>query len=429
MRIGYLMQAGVPDIRGRSSSGPANHVLQVCRELVNLGHQVRLIAHLEGRIWKTDDLLNYHPVTIPSLDQGPFRLAERVVRRTQSELRIPYLAFFDNLRFAAACCKELKGYDLLYERMGWMGGGGSRAASRLGVPHVLELNGDHLLEHEMLGIAPSGLQRRLSISLMSNVIRKAAHTVATGEGWRRRHLENWKVDPSRVSVIQNGSAVVDLLPRDELRCFGSSAGPGRPLELIYVGAFDPWQNLPLLLRAVSSALASGSDIRLTMAGAGVLREELEKLSTDLHLERHITFTGHLPMSELLGCLRKADVGVSPYTGRQEFTGLKQLDYKGAGLATIATGIPGQPSLIEHGHTGVIVPPDDEDALVAAIRDLERSPETVAQLGRQARLEAEQRHRWRHTAEALERLFLALLRAESPQLAAPASQAPCGGGLR
>ena len=45
MKIGYLMQAGAPDMQMQPRSGPAAHVWHVCRELQALGHEVTP-AHL-----------------------------------------------------------------------------------------------------------------------------------------------------------------------------------------------------------------------------------------------------------------------------------------------------------------------------------------------------------------------------------------------
>ena len=40
MKIGYLLQSGVPDIRAQSLSGPALHVKHVFDELQKLGHDI-----------------------------------------------------------------------------------------------------------------------------------------------------------------------------------------------------------------------------------------------------------------------------------------------------------------------------------------------------------------------------------------------------
>ena len=105
-----------------------------------------MLVRLDGRIWRSDDLNAFVPVPVPRYDHGVRRLVERVVRRVQSELRLPYAALFESLRFAEACVQELQGFDLLYERFGWMGWGAGLAARRLGIPLVLEDNGDHLLD-------------------------------------------------------------------------------------------------------------------------------------------------------------------------------------------------------------------------------------------------------------------------------------------
>jgi hypothetical protein len=118
LKIGYLMQEGAANVRKNPFSGPSTHVRQVILELKNLGHEVRLIAKLDGAIWRSDNLVDFEPVQTPWLDRGPLNWLERGVRRVQAILRLPYCTFFESVRFAAACCQELEGYDLLYERMG-----------------------------------------------------------------------------------------------------------------------------------------------------------------------------------------------------------------------------------------------------------------------------------------------------------------------
>jgi glycosyltransferase involved in cell wall biosynthesis len=88
--------------------------------------------------------------------------------------------------------------------------------------------------------------------------------------------------------------------------------------------------------------------------------------------------------------------------------LKLLDYKAAGLATIASGRDGQPDILVHGHTGWIVPPCDETAFCEAILTLSRNPELLKQMGQKARQEAERLHSWTNTAALFEQLFASIL---------------------
>lgn len=408
MRIGYLMQEGVPDVRAPRPSGAANHVRQVIRELRRLGHQVRLLARLDDRVWVSDDLESYRLVGVPGTDRGVRRLAERGLRRFQSQLRLPYLSFFDSRRFAAACVQELGGADLLYERMGWMGLGGALAADRLGIPHLVEVNGDHVAELQILGFEVGGIQLRLSMALMRRVLRGATFTVATGEGWRARHVARWHVDPTTTSVIQNGTEIVDLLERRQLRAFQEELQAGGSLRVAFVGSFEPWQGLPLLLTGAARALESGANLTLVLAGSGRQERVLREMARGLGLAGRVAFVGHLSPQELAACLSQCDVGVSLYQQRVEYTGLKLLDYKAAGLATIAAGQGGQPALIEHGRTGLIIPPNDPGATCEALRLLAANIGLAREMGRLARHEAECGHRWAHTARALDSLFVRLV---------------------
>jgi len=103
-------------------------------------------------------------------------------------------------------------------------------------------------------------------------------------------------------------------------------------------------------------------------------------------------------------LAKSDIGVSPYCGWKEYSGLKLFDYKAAGLACIASGENGQPATLEHGETGWIVPPCDEDRLTQALVLLASQTELRRRLGQAARKDAEASHAWEHTVNKLETLF-------------------------
>jgi glycosyltransferase involved in cell wall biosynthesis len=409
MKIGYLMQAGAPEVRAQPLSGPAAHVWNVCRELQGLGHSVRLLMLAGGSLWRSDDLVSFAPVATP-LDRGARRLFERGVRRVQSQSGLPYLHLFESLRFAAACRQELGDCDILYERMGWMGYGGAIAARRSGQPLILEVNGDHLTEYEMLNVAPKGVQRAASIRIMRWATRQAAHVVATGAGWRRRFLERWGGDPQRVSVIENGSEVVSLLAREQLAVFATAGndGPGNaqaPVQMVYVGAFEPWHGITVLLAALEQALAQGTQVHLHLIGDGSELPVVQQKLVEHNLAAHVTLHGFLRIQQAAPILRTCEIGVSPYCGRVEYSGLKLLDYKAAGLATIASGQNGEPGVLRQGVTGWITPPCDVEQLAAAITTLCWDAGLRRRIGQTARLEAEQQHSWRCTAQQLEAVFL------------------------
>ncbi|OGO25506.1 MAG: hypothetical protein A2W33_05725 [Chloroflexi bacterium RBG_16_52_11] len=403
MKIGYLMQLG-EEIRQTPYSGPANHVRQVFLELARRGHQMRLLIRLEGKIWKTDDLKEFQLVVVRWADRGPLRWLERVIRRLQSQFKLPYLGYFESVRFALACRQELQGTDVFLERFSWMNYGGALACCWYRTPLVLEYNGDPLADLEAKGSAPQGIQRRISVSLMKRMFQRAAQVVASGEGWRINCIERWGVDADRVVTIENGSELVQLLNRGQLRAFDASPDPSRAVNLVYLGGFYPWHGVSVLLQAFSKAIQQRADLQLVLIGAGAGFEEAQRLAYNLNLADRVIFTGRLTASEYARYLADADIGVSPYCGWEEFSGLKIFDYKAAGLACIASGKDGMPLTVSHGKTGWIVSPCDEHDLCQAMIALSSQRDLLRRMGQAARVEAEQWHGWDQTARQLEEIL-------------------------
>jgi hypothetical protein len=72
MYIGYVMQQSA-EIRRPPFDGPANHVRHVIHQLGSRAPRTRL-AGLEGKIWRSDDLETFQPVSVRNTDLGAARL-------------------------------------------------------------------------------------------------------------------------------------------------------------------------------------------------------------------------------------------------------------------------------------------------------------------------------------------------------------------
>jgi glycosyltransferase involved in cell wall biosynthesis len=74
---------------------------------------------------------------------------------------------------------------------------------------------------------------------------------------------------------------------------------------------------------------------------------------------------------------------------------------------VATDVPGCREVAIPNQTGLLVPPDDADALAAAVEELARSPELRARFGRAARQLAEERFAADAIGRSVAKLYLRL----------------------
>ncbi|HSR59052.1 MAG TPA: glycosyltransferase family 4 protein, partial [Candidatus Binataceae bacterium] len=113
------------------------------------------------------------------------------------------------------------------------------------------------------------------------------------------------------------------------------------------------------------------------------------------LGRRISFLGHLPPSELRAHLREADVFVQPSLWGEPFPPLA-LEAMASGVPVVASRIGGLPEAVEDGMTGILVEPDNAGQLARALLRLLKDATLRREMGRAARVRAEQSFSWDQT---------------------------------
>jgi glycosyltransferase involved in cell wall biosynthesis len=81
-----------------------------------------------------------------------------------------------------------------------------------------------------------------------------------------------------------------------------------------------------------------------------------------------------------------------------------------GVASVATAVGGNPELIEHEKSGLLIPPDDEQALANAITRLIEDSPLKNKLTLAARQKAEGEYSWEKCITAHHHYYCTLLRA-------------------
>lgn len=155
---------------------------------------------------------------------------------------------------------------------------------------------------------------------------------------------------------------------------------GAPFVL-FVGRLIYYKGVEYLVRAFKKV---PEPYRLVIIGRGPLEEKLKKEVAELNLSGRVVFVKPLPFDELLAFYHACELFVLPSVERSEAFGIVLLEAQACRKPVVSTELgTGTSYANRHGHTGLVVPPADEDALAGAITELLRNDGLRERYGRNA----------------------------------------------
>ncbi|MBJ7598142.1 MAG: glycosyltransferase family 1 protein [Candidatus Nephthysia bennettiae] len=321
--------------------GPARHVTILS---TGLGPEFETVlfagapADCEGSLVEMARSAGATVVTIPELRRQPAPLADlRVLWRLYREFR----------RWRP---------DLVATHTAKAGMLGRVAAALAGVPVRVHTFHGHVL-HGYFGSFGSALVRlterlldRLTTRSIAISPEIAADLREAGIGRNKTTLIPLGLDLERLADPGPGSLRRQLGLDD-----------GQPLVGL-VGRLVPIKAPGLFLDASRRVMESLPAARFVLVGDGELRAELERRVGDEGLRHAVRFTGwRSDLAEVYGVL---DLVVC--CSINEGTPVSVIEASAAGKPVVGTRVGGMPSVIQHGVTGLLVPPGDPAALAAAM---------------------------------------------------------------
>ena len=132
--------------------------------------------------------------------------------------------------------------------------------------------------------------------------------------------------------------------------------------LVFTGRLTRQKGLDVLLRSLGRI--ENRNYILVIAGQGEMQPHLRALAEELGITGKIRFCG--PVKDVLSLYQAGDIFVLP--SRDEGLSNSLLEAMSAGMRVVATGISGSSEVIEDGKSGILIPPGDEQALAAALRE-------------------------------------------------------------
>ena len=166
--------------------------------------------------------------------------------------------------------------------------------------------------------------------------------------------------------------------RDSLRQ-RLGAGPG-DLLVGQVGPLNPLQAGDLAVEAAARLAESGFQTKVAFIGddtewKGRYHEVLASMAAQMGVGDAVSFCGAPPDATPL--IQALDVLLCPTRGEPAVRTL--LTAMAAGVVVVAVGVGEVPELVRHDEHGLLVPPEDVDAIVSALARLARQPQVRRRL--------------------------------------------------
>lgn len=174
-------------------------------------------------------------------------------------------------------------------------------------------------------------------------------------------------------------------------------------QILYVGKLIHYKGVDNLIKAFKIVTKS-LNCYLTIVGDGEQHDELVDLVKKLELCNEVTFTGWVPDELLLQYYRTSDLLVLPsILSRREAFGIVLLEAMAHGIPVIATAIPGPSEVIKNEENGLLVPPGNVQKLACAIIGMLRDRRGV-QMGNYARKIVKEKYDWPVIVDSYENLY-------------------------
>jgi alpha-maltose-1-phosphate synthase len=222
-------------------------------------------------------------------------------------------------------------------------------------------------------------ERDQILALEREMYARAAHVFAMGLPGRDSLVSDYGVAAERVTVV-GGGLRFDALP--------SPAPLAADPRILFVGRDFARKGGPVLLRAFERVRDETPEATLHLVGTTAEPSQPGVIS-------------HGPISdphELVRLYGRARVFTLP--SLYEPYGLVLIEAMAHGLPCVGSSVQSIPEILDQGRAGILVPPDDPDALAEVLLKLLRDDGLAGDLGRAGREFVEANLTWDHVAERI-----------------------------
>jgi glycogen synthase len=280
--------------------GLARHVRKLSEQLVASGVEVHVVTRGGGALAPVEER---HGVVVHRVTEPPFP-------RDDIQAFVRWVAAMNrDLGRLGERLLETHEFDLVHSHDWLVAKAASRIARGSGRPWVVTVHATEYGRHQ--GWVQKYPQSYIHAA-ERDMVRRAEHVITCSRYMRSHVATVFDVAPDRITAMQNGIDVDDLVPvADDLEALRAAYAEPEEQLVLLVGRLVYEKGFHLALDALAPVIRRRGNVRFVVAGTGTAEAELRRQARRLGLQRKGVFLGWVGDDMLHSLYRISDLCIVP----------------------------------------------------------------------------------------------------------------------
>jgi len=378
-----------PHINLAAPSGPGTHIREVIAGFEAQGHRVvRFIAggeKLDSTAKKIDFKKRPWKKLIPSVIWETLRDIQMVRLDRRIEARLTEVI-------------KVEKPDFIYERSCYGMGAGMRAAKKLGIRYVVEMNAPY--PEEKVQMQGKSLIQFLGDRHEKMQVTNAFRTIVVSSAMKNYLIRKTNIDASKIVVLANAvnpshiqsNAVLEKDIRSRLDLKSTHIVFG------FVGSIFPYHGVDIMIESFSTLEKENDNLRMLIVGDGEILPDLKRRVSELKLGNKIHFTGNVVHNQVYDYLEVMDITIM---ARSNWYGspVKIFEYGAMKKAIIAPRVVPVLDVMQHEIDGLLIEASQAE-LTKSMRFMIDHPEQRNSMAMTFHEKVMREHTWNRVAKQI-----------------------------
>lgn len=252
--------------------------------------------------------------------------------------------------------------------------------------------------------------RRISYRKMQDYLARFADWVVPNSQAGGKLFTDRGIKPTHIKVIYNGINFKRLAPDwNKVAQIRNQMGLSPDGKVVGITArLSLEKDHATFLQGAKIILQAMPQTRFAILGDGPIRPSLENMVRELDMVPYVTFFGF--QRDVGSYVSAFDVACLTSLGMEGLSSVT-LEAMALGRPVVITNVGGNTELVEHGKTGLLIPPRSPQALADAVLDCLRHPDWAQEMGKRAREMVVTQYSLEHMVHEHEQFYEHALRAK------------------